>query len=126
MFGKVRNQSQIPFHSVQPRRLFHPHCASHLRDSLLLKPLTLDARQDISRRLRDTVIRSFEKCGIALPTSGQRDREISLRGLENYRLATRATLSRYGLMTMNKCNNNFGLYDETHEHFYGLLRFHCK
>lgn len=42
------------------------------------------AWQDISRRLRDTIIRSFAKCGIALPTSGQRDNEINLSGLENY------------------------------------------
>ena len=42
------------------------------------------AWQDISRRLRDTIIRSFAKCGIALPISGQRDNEINLSGLENY------------------------------------------
>ena len=45
--------------------------------------LTLKAWQDFSRRLRDTVYRSFVKCGIALPTSGQRDSEINLSGLEN-------------------------------------------
>ena len=42
------------------------------------------AWQDVSRRLRDTIIRSFVKCGIVLPTSGQRDNEINLSGLENY------------------------------------------
>ena len=45
---------------------------------------TGQAWQDVSRRLRDTIIRSFVKCGIALPTSGQRDNEINLSGLENY------------------------------------------
>jgi len=34
--------------------------------------------------IRDTVVRSFVKCGIASPTSGQRDSEINLSGLENY------------------------------------------
>ena len=45
---------------------------------------TGQAWQDVSRRLRDTIIRSFVKCGIVLPTSGQRDNEINLSGLENY------------------------------------------
>jgi len=45
---------------------------------------TGQAWQEISRRLRETIVRSFEKCGIALPTSGQRDNFIHLSGLENY------------------------------------------
>ena len=45
---------------------------------------TGQAWQDVSRRLLDTIIRSFVKCGIVLPTSGQRDNEINLSGLENY------------------------------------------
>ena len=45
---------------------------------------TGQAWQDVSRRLRDTIIRSFVKCGIVLPTSGQRGNEINLSGLENY------------------------------------------
>ena len=31
------------------------------------------AWQDVSRRLRETMIRSFEKCGIVLPLDGSRD-----------------------------------------------------
>ena len=42
------------------------------------------AWQEISRRLKDTVIRSFVKCGIALPISGSRDNEINIDGLPDY------------------------------------------
>ena len=42
------------------------------------------AWQEISRHLRDAIVHSFVKCGIALPTSGQRDHEINLSGLKNY------------------------------------------
>ena len=45
---------------------------------------TGQAWQEISRRLRETIVRSFEKCGIALPTSGQWDNLIHLSGLEKY------------------------------------------
>lgn len=45
---------------------------------------TGQAWQEISRRLRETIVRSLEKYGIALPTSGQRDNLIHLSGLENY------------------------------------------
>jgi len=48
---------------------------------------TGQAWQEISRRPRDTIVRSFVKCGIALPTSGQRDDEINLSGLENYTIS---------------------------------------
>ena len=58
-------------------RLFHWHCTSDLRVSLLVKPLTLEAWRSIFRLLRDTVVRSFVKCGIALPTSKQRDNELN-------------------------------------------------
>ena len=44
---------------------------------------TGQAWQEIFRRLRDTIVRSFVKCRIALPTSGQRNDEINLSGLEN-------------------------------------------
>ena len=39
------------------------------------------AWQETSRRLKDTVIRSFVKRGIALPISGSRDIEINIEGL---------------------------------------------
>jgi len=42
------------------------------------------AWQETSRRLKDTVIRSFVKCGIALPISGSRDSEINIDGLPVY------------------------------------------
>jgi len=45
---------------------------------------TGQAWQEISRRLRETIVRSLEKYGIALPTSGQRDNLIHLSGLGNY------------------------------------------
>ena len=35
--------------------------------------------QETSRRLEDTVIRSFVKCGITLPISGSRNSEINIR-----------------------------------------------
>ena len=43
------------------------------------------AWQKTSRRLEDTVIRSFVKCGIALPISGSRDSEINIDALPDYR-----------------------------------------
>jgi len=46
---------------------------------------TGQAWQHLSRCLKkSTIIRSFVKCGFALPTSGERDDEINLSGLENY------------------------------------------
>ena len=42
--------------------------------------------QEISRLLKDTVICSFVKCGIALPISGSRDSEINIDGLPDYRM----------------------------------------
>ena len=42
------------------------------------------AWHEISRRLKDTVIRSFVKCGIALPISGSRNSEINIDGLPDY------------------------------------------
>ena len=44
------------------------------------------AWQEISRRLKDTVIRSFVECGIALPISGSRDSEINIDGLPDYHM----------------------------------------
>jgi len=37
-------------------------------------------------RLKDTVIRSFVKCGISLPISGSRDSEINIDGLLDYHI----------------------------------------
>ena len=48
------------------------------------------AWQEISRPLKDTVIRSFVKCGIALPISGSRDSEINIDGLPDYRMGESA------------------------------------
>ena len=42
------------------------------------------AWQEISCRLKDTVIRSFVKCGIALPIHGSRDTELNIDGLPDY------------------------------------------
>ena len=69
--------------------------------------------QYISGHLRDTVDRSFVKCGITLPTSGQSIAKSIL-------VATRTTWSRYCFMMMNKCNSKLRLYNETHEDIYGL------
>ena len=45
------------------------------------------AWQEISRRVKDTIIRSFVKCGIiALPISGSSDSEINIDGLPDYRM----------------------------------------
>ena len=44
------------------------------------------AWQETSRRLKDTVIRSIVKCGVALPISGSRDSEINIDGLPDYRM----------------------------------------
>ena len=45
------------------------------------------AWQETTRRLKDTIIRTFVKCGIALPTSGERDNEINLEGIPNYSIS---------------------------------------
>ena len=34
--------------------------------------------------IRDTIVRSFVKRGIAIPTTGERDNEINISGLYNY------------------------------------------
>ena len=34
--------------------------------------------------IKDTIVRSFVKCGIAIPTTGERDNEINISGLDNY------------------------------------------
>ena len=44
------------------------------------------AWQEISCRLKDTVIRSFVKCGIALPIHGSRDTKLNIDGLPDYRM----------------------------------------
>ena len=48
--------------------------------------------QETSRRLKDTVIRSFVKCGISLPISGSRDSEINIDGLPDYRMGESADI----------------------------------
>ena len=50
------------------------------------------AWQETSRRLKDTVIRSFVKCGISLPISGSRDSEINIDGLPDYRMGESADI----------------------------------
>ena len=42
--------------------------------------------------LKDTVIRSFVKCGISLPISGSRDSEINIDGLPDYRMGESADI----------------------------------
>ena len=42
--------------------------------------------REASHLLKDTVIRSFAKCGIALPISGSSDREINTGVLPNYHI----------------------------------------
>ena len=50
------------------------------------------AWQETSRRLKDTVIRSFMKCGISLPISGSRGSEINIDGLPDYRMSEPADI----------------------------------
>ena len=50
------------------------------------------AWQETSRRLKDTVNRSFVKCGISLPISGSRDSEINIDGLPDYRMGESADI----------------------------------
>ena len=50
------------------------------------------AWQETSHRLKDTVIRSFVKCGISLPISGSRDSEINIDGLPDYRMGESADI----------------------------------
>ena len=65
------------------------------------------AWQDISRRLRETMIRSFEKCGIALPLDGSRDSEINIEGLDDYEVGEDCS----GLILLLQCtNSNVGLF----------------
>ena len=54
---------------------------------ILFTKWTGQAWPDVSGRRRDTIVRSFVKCGIALPTSGQRDSEINLSGWKTIQLA---------------------------------------
>ena len=53
---------------------------------VLFKKWVGTAWQEISRRLKDTVIRLFVKCGIALPIHGSRDSELNIDGLPDYRM----------------------------------------
>ena len=44
------------------------------------------AWQETSRRVKETVNRSFVKCGISLLISDSRDSEINIDGLPDYRM----------------------------------------
>ena len=50
------------------------------------------AWQETSRWMKDTVIGSFVKCGIALPISGSRDSEIYIDGLLDYPMGESANV----------------------------------
>ena len=39
---------------------------------------------EVNRNMRSTIIRSFDKSGMALPADGSRDHEINIESLENY------------------------------------------
>ena len=53
---------------------------------VLFKKWVGTAWQEISRRLKDTVIRLFVKCGIALPIHDSRNTELNIDGLPEYRM----------------------------------------
>ena len=55
--------------------------------------------QETSRRLRDTVIRSFVKSGISPPISGSRDSEINIDGLPDYRMGESADIEEIEFFT---------------------------
>ena len=57
------------------------------------------ARQETSRRLKDTVIRSFVECGISLPISGSRDIEINMDGLPDYHMGESADIEEIDFFT---------------------------
>ena len=48
--------------------------------------------REISPRLKDTVIRSFMKCGISQPISCSRDSEINIDSLPDYRMGESADI----------------------------------
>ena len=64
------------------------------------------AWQDISRRLRETVIRSFEKCRIALPLDGSRDSEINIEGLDDYEVGDSADIEDIEFYTDSSDNDS--------------------
>ena len=57
------------------------------------------ARQETSRRLKDTVLRSLVECGISLPISGSRDIEIKMDGLPDYRMGESADIEEIEFFT---------------------------
>ena len=65
---------------------------------MLLTKWVGTAWQETSRRLKDTLIRSFVKRGIALPISGSRDGEID--GLSKYRMGESADVEEGKLNSM--------------------------
>ena len=60
---------------------------------------TTTAWQETSRRLKDTVIRSFVKCRISLPISGSSDSEINIDGLPDYRMGESADIEEIEFFT---------------------------
>lgn len=60
------------------------------------------AWQETSRLLKDTVIRSFVKCGISLPISGSWNSEISIDGLPDYRMGESADIEEIEFFNWNK------------------------
>ena len=61
-------------------------CQAHRDRCVLFMKWVGAAWQETSCRLKDTVIRSFVKCGISLPISGSRGSEINIDGLPDYRM----------------------------------------
>lgn len=57
------------------------------------------AWQETSRRVKETVNRSFVKCGISLPISDSRDSEINIDGLPDYRMCDEADIEEIEYFT---------------------------
>ena len=52
------------------------------------------------------MIRPFEKCGIALPLDGSRDREINIEGLDDYEVGDSADIEDIEFYTDSSDNDN--------------------
>lgn len=46
------------------------------------------AWDEISAKNKNTIIRSFHKCGISLPIDGSEDSEININGVEDYEVGS--------------------------------------
>ena len=57
------------------------------------------AWQETSRRLKDIVIGSFVECGISPPISGNRDSEINMDDLLDYRMGESADIEEIEFLT---------------------------